>query len=248
MLVFLHNMANNYFQFKQFTIQQDNCGMKVTTDGCLFGAWVSSMTNDLLPINYTLDIGTGTGLLSLMIAQKINTQIEAVEIDDAAATQAQQNFAASPWVNRLRVYNTSIQQFYQQSTKQYDLIITNPPFFYNDLKSDNAQRNVALHSIVLSLEELLAAIQKLLLPSGKFAVLLPYHRLDFFTALAANAGFYLHKKSLVKQTPKHANFRGMLLFGYEEELTQETEIIIKAKDEYAADFKILLRDYYLTAN
>ncbi|MBC7721148.1 MAG: methyltransferase [Pedobacter sp.] len=223
--------------------------MKVTTDGCLFGAWIAkTVVGWQLTVDRTLDIGCGTGLLSLMVAQKINIQIDAVEIDEPAATQAQQNFAASPWANTLRVYNTSIQQFCQQPTKQYDIIITNPPFFNNDLKSDNAKRNIALHSSALSLEELLIAIQKLLLPAGKFAILLPYHRLDFFIKLAADAGFYLHKKTMVKQTPKHSNFRVMLLFGYEPTTSQEEAIIIKIDNEYTEDFKTLLRDYYLNTN
>ncbi len=219
--------------------------MKVTTDGCLFGAW-AAINYQPSTINYILDIGCGTGLLSLMLAQKNKAIIDAVEIDEPAATQAQQNFAASPWANRLQVYNKSIQQFCQEPTKQYDFIITNPPFFNNDLKSGNAKRNMALHSSVLSLEELLIAIQKLLIPTGKFAILLPYHRLDFFVELASNAGFYLHKKTVVKQTPKHPNFRAMLLLGYQAKSTQETEIIIKMEDEYTQDFIVLLEDYYLT--
>lgn len=239
-------MPNHYFQFKQFTIQQGNCAMKVTTDGCLFGAWVSSVICQLPSFNSILDIGCGTGLLSLMIAQKTNAAIDAVEIDNAAATQAQQNFAASPWVNRLRVYNTSIQAFNQPAIKRYNFIITNPPFFNNDLKSDNAKRNIALHSSVLSLEELLLCIQNLLLATGKFAILLPYYRLDFFTGLASNAGFYLQKKTVVKQTPKHAYFRVLLLFGYDEKIVQQEEIIIKADNQYTEVFKVLLTDYYLT--
>ena len=241
-------MPNNYFQFKQFIILQGNCAMKVTTDGCLFGAWTASAISQLSAVNSILDIGTGTGLLSLMIAQKSNATIKAVEIDEPAATQAQHNFAASPWANRLQVYNTSIQQFTQQPTKQFDFIITNPPFFENDLKSHNANRNTALHSSVLSFGELLGAIQKLLLPNGKFAILLPFHRLDFFVGLAVNAGFYLHQKTLVKQTPKHLNFRAILLFGYEVKSMQEKEIIIKVEDEYTADFSDLLKDYYLNEN
>ena len=239
-------MPNDYFAFKQFTIQQADCAMKVTTDGCLFGAWAAKTVYDSqLPIARTLDIGTGTGLLSLMFAQKIHTQIDAVEIDAAAAMQAQANFEASPWAKRLQVYQTSIQAFSPTTSHQYNFIITNPPFFEHDLKSTNAKRNIALHSAELSLETLLATIHRLLAANGQFAILLPYHRVSYFTELTTPFGFVLHQQVLVKQTPKHPYFRAMLLFGFTQTTTLERELIIKAEDAYTEDFKILLKDYYL---
>ena len=137
-------MANQYFQFKQFTVQQDACAMKVTTDACLFGAWVANRINGLdLKGKHFLDIGTGTGLLSLMVAQQTDASIDAVEIETAAANQAQENFEQSPWNNKLFLHNSSIQTFIPQH--KYDFIFTNPPFFFNDLKSKNHARNIALH-------------------------------------------------------------------------------------------------------
>ncbi len=237
-------MPNNYFQFKEFTVQQEDCAMKVTTDACLFGAWAAMMMNsEQWAINNILDIGTGTGLLSLMLAQKATAQIHAVEIEEAAANQAAGNFSLSPWKDRLHVHPASIQQFSNRSTLQFDFIITNPPFFDNDLKSESPKRNLALHGSSLSLEELLKAIKINLSPNGKLAILLPYHRTDYFIDLAEE--FYLQKKALVKQTEKHPYFRSMLLLSRMQVTTKETEIIIKQNSRYSAAFTYLLEDYYL---
>lgn len=239
-------MANDYFAFKQFTIHQGDCAMKVTTDGCLFGAWAANaVASRGLLVAKTLDIGTGTGLLSLMLAQKISTQIDAVEIDTAAAIQAKANFSASPWAKQLHIHETAIQTFSTANNKVYNFIITNPPFFENDLKSIDTKRNVALHSAALSLETLVATIYRLLATNGQFAILLPYHRMDYFIELTIPFGFVLHQQVLVKQTPKHPYFRAMLLFGYTQKITEEKELIIKAGNTYTEDFKMLLNDYYL---
>ena len=239
-------MPNDYFAFKQFTIHQGDCAMKVTTDGCLFGAWLAStMKLQLSTTNQILDIGTGTGLLSLMLAQATTANIDAVEIDAAAAMQAEANFVTSPWAKQLQVYQTAIQTFSIATNNQYDFIITNPPFFEHDLKSTDAKRNMALHSATLSLDNLLVAIQSLLSSNGQFAILLPYHRVSYFINLATEYRFMLHKQVLVKQTPTHPYFRAMLLFGYTQKLTEEKELIIKAATTYTQDFKILLKDYYL---
>jgi tRNA1Val (adenine37-N6)-methyltransferase len=236
-------MSNHYFQFKQFTVQQEYCAMKVTTDGCLFGAINAKY---LMPnVKRILDIGTGTGLLSLMIAQKNNTAIiDAVEIDEQAANQAAFNFQASPWRDKLHMHHSFIQQF--QSVAKYDLIISNPPFFNNDLKSDDAKRNLALHSSDLNLEELLAVIKNNLTNDGKFSVLLPYHRSEYFETLCLKENFYAAKKILVKQTPHHNYFRSILLFSRKKQSLENNEIIIKDEfNDYTNEFKNLLEDYYL---
>lgn len=220
--------------------------MKVCTDACLFGAWAANkIVTKKLQSNSILDIGTGTGLLSLMLAQQLsNSSIHAIEIDTDAAKQASENFAASPWHGRLHVVNTPIQSF--SSSLQYDFIISNPPFFQNDLASNNTQRNVALHSHQLSLEELLTAIQMHLSATGYFAILLPYHRTTVFESLAQKADFYLHQKTVVQQTPIHAPFRSMLLLGREQKGFEQATIIIKDKaGNYTDAFVALLKDYYL---
>ena len=241
-------MANNFFQFKEFTVQQEHCAMKVTTDACLFGAWCAAVVkSQLSTVNRLLDIGTGTGLLSLMIAQKNNnTLFDAVEIDEQAATQAASNFHSSLWHQRLQVQHSSIQQFNESTNKLFDFIISNPPFFNNDLKSDDTKRNLALHSEALSLEELLISIQKKITESGKFAVLLPYHRTEYFEGLATKENFYLEEKISVKQTPHHPYFRSMLLFSKQSVKTKQKEITIKDEfNDYSIEFKELLKDYYL---
>ncbi len=235
-------MPNHYFQFKQFTIQQQYCAMKVTTDGCLFGAWLAQEIQNLPLTSRLLDIGTGTGLLSVMVAQQNLATIDSVEIDNIAANQAAANFKASPWHNKLQVHHTAIQQY---DSKFYDYIFTNPPFFDNDLKSDDAKRNLALHSSALSLDVLLANITRLLSLNGHFAILLPYHRVAFFEDLAIANGYHLHKKTLVQQTPKHPFFRGMLVFGFAKKEAITDSIVIKAGNEYTAEFRELLKNYYL---
>ncbi|QEC69695.1 methyltransferase [Panacibacter ginsenosidivorans] len=239
-------MPNNYFQFKQFTVQQEHCALKVCTDACLFGAWVAKkIRNSKSAVQNILDIGTGTGLLSLMLAQQTDAIIDAVEIDESAAMQARQNFKTSPWKERLSVYNNSIQEFAETKNQPYELIISNPPFFENDLRGDNIRRNIALHSSELSLDELLSAIDTYLKDNGSFAVLLPYHRTAYFEKLAG-LKYFLQEKILVKQTPKHNYFRSMLLFGSTKVETKESEIIIREEDQqYSSAFTELLKDYYL---
>lgn len=243
-------MANNYFQFKQFTVQQEYCAMKVTTDACLFGAWVGNVVNGEWRVvsqkseRRILDIGTGTGLLALMLAQKeLYTQIDAVEIDVEATKQATSNFNDSQWKDRLNIFNSDIISY--EAVANYDFIVTNPPFFDNDLKSDSNKRNLAMHSEALSLEDLLTAVKRLLKEDGKFAILLPSHRSSYFEELSLATGFHLIEKVAVKQTPKHSSFRSMLLFGNKTVTVIEKEIIIKEGSTYTPEFATLLRGYYL---
>lgn len=240
-------MSNNYFRFKQFTIYQDNCAMKVCTDACLFGAWMAEKAKRLhSKVKMGLDIGTGTGLLSLMLAGQTDAIIDAVEIDEAAAKQATENFASSPWKEKLRVHKTSIQEFGESKNQCYDLIISNPPFFENDLKSDDHKRNLALHSAELSLEELLKNIKRLLKEDGCFALLLPYHRSNYFEQLALAEEYCLHEKVLVRQTSKHNYFRSMLLFARSAAPLIQKEIVIRMDDgKYSPEFIDLLKAYYL---
>jgi tRNA1Val (adenine37-N6)-methyltransferase len=251
-------MGNNYFRFKEFTIHQDKSAMKVCTDACLFGAFVAEVIQKLkgksqkeeavsghstFNIQNILDIGAGTGLLSLVLAQKVDANIDAVEMDDQAFEQAVENVSNSPWRHRVKVHHSTIQQY--DPTIKYDFIISNPPFFQNDLKSDNDKRNLALHSEALSLEELIQSIQRLLHPVGSFAILLPFHRSAYFEKLAMEHQYFLQQKVVVRQSEKHPAFRSMLLYSSTPVSVQQQEVIIKPEGEYSPAFVQLLKDYYL---
>ncbi len=237
-------MPNDYFQFKQFVVHQKKAAMKVCTDACLFGAWVGNMAsaNNFTGAAKALDIGTGTGLLSLMLAQQFPGTIDAIDIDKGAAIQAAENIAASNWNNRIIAHQSSLEEW---KNDQYNLIISNPPFYEQDLKSPDLQRNLALHDSGLTLGTLWENIKRCLLPDGIFAVLLPYHRLTECLQFAGNYGFYLHEKVVVHQTEKHPAFRVMLLFKRENNVSVQKCILIKKEGAYSIEFIALLKDYYL---
>ncbi len=240
----LCKMSNSYFQFKQFTIHQQNCAMKVCTDACLFGAWVAEKVDRReITVDSILDIGCGTGLLSLMLAQRSNAVTDAIEIDEMAAEQAVENIDASPWKNRLQVICGDARTVHLG--RKYDLIISNPPFFENGLRSNDAKRNIALHGDALSFEELVAAVTKHISPDGIFAVLLPYHRKDDFIRLALKEKYFLEEEVSVRQTPAHPYFRSMLLFGMKGSTPLQTSLTIRENDLYTKAFAVLLEDYYL---
>jgi tRNA1Val (adenine37-N6)-methyltransferase len=219
--------------------------MKVGTDACILGAWVADkIFNGQISASSILDVGAGTGLLSLMLAQKSTAEIEAIEIDESACDQAISNFKQSPWSERLRAFHGDILNF--NASVKYDLIISNPPFFQNNLLSPELGKNMAKHDASLNLSELLSAIKKLINSSGSFAVLLPYHRINYFEKLANENYFFLKEKLLIKPTLKHGYFRGVLLFNQTKNHTSEKELIIKKENgNYSEDFIQLMRDYYL---
>lgn len=241
-------MANSYFQFKQFTIHQDRAAMKVTTDGCLFGAWVADRERKLSTGNTTdiqlLDIGTGTGLLSLMIAQQCPHLITAVDIDAAAAAQAKENVAASPWGDRITILQQDIKTW--PSPPLFESIVCNPPFYENEWQSDHASRNMAHHSSHLTLQELMQAINPLLLPGGRLYLLLPFKRWPAARLLLQENGWHLHQLLLARQTPRHQPFRVLIQAGKNAGQFIEDEIIIKHEEnEYSKRFNELLQTYYL---
>lgn len=237
-------MANNYFQFKQFTIHQDRCAMKVTTDACLFGGLVASYVKEKA-IQSILDIGAGTGLLSLMLAQETASSIVGIEIEKNAAQQAIENVENSPWNNRVRIIETSIQTYTANTEGKFDLIICNPPFFADDLKSPDPLRNQAMHEADLSLRDLLGAVQQLRSPNGFFALLLPYRRASDASKLADEKSLRVAKRIDIRQTPNHDYFRTALIFSEENARCKHESITIKASDAYTEAFQHVLAPYYL---
>jgi tRNA1Val (adenine37-N6)-methyltransferase len=221
--------------------------MKVCTDACLFGAWLAdTFTSEASQPQRMLDIGGGTGLLSLMLAQALpGAEIDAVEIDPAAAGQAAENVANSTWKDRIHILNKNILD--HTTAHPYDLIISNPPFYENDLKSADERKNAAKHDDRLSLALLIKKIQDLLSPQGQAALLLPYHRMQSCEFLLAKHGFYIQHKMLVNQTAnRKLPFRAMCIFGKTNGPVQTGEMIIrKDQEHYDEQFIRLLKPFYL---
>ncbi|WP_121355811.1 tRNA1(Val) (adenine(37)-N6)-methyltransferase [Flavisolibacter nicotianae] len=241
-------MANTYFQFKQFTVHHGHCAMKVTTDACLFGAWVADSIRSRQPANsdwQMLDIGTGTGLLALMVAQKASGIIDAIEIDPSAAQQACENVAASPWKKDIAIINGDVLQW--QTNKKYDCIFSNPPFYENELKSAKAAKNAAHHDTGLKLNDLLSFIAKHLSQHGCFFLLLPAKRGKEIEGLLQKNKLYPYQKQWVQQSPAHRPFR-LLIEGGKKETGKVEEKNITIRDEnnnYTPGFIVLLNEYYL---
>lgn len=181
------------FQFKQFYVRHSNCAMKVGTDGVLLGAW-TPITNLQVPISdrpvKVLDIGTGSGLIALMLAQRCpKAQIDAIDVDAEAVAQAQENFLRSPWVDRLSAHHSSLQNWQMGNANYYDLIVSNPPYFRNSLKNPDVGRQTARHTDTLSYEELIAHSARLLMPNGTFTLILPAEAETEICTLAQKHGF-----------------------------------------------------------
>jgi tRNA1Val (adenine37-N6)-methyltransferase len=234
-------MPNPYFRFKKFTVFHDRCAMKVGTDGVLLGAW-TNLTNT----QQILDIGTGTGLIVLMLAQRSPAQIDAVEIDLEACNQARENVNNSPWSNRIQVYHNSIQNYTINCQKLYNLLISNPPFFTNASKATIKARTVARHSDFLDQIDILQIAEKLLSEDGRLAIIYPTEEAETFQEKAENFGFYCQRKLYVKSTLQSPIKRILLEFGRSQLKFQETILVIEtARHIYSAEFVDLIKDFYL---
>ncbi len=237
-------MANTFFQFKQFTVHQEHCAMKVCTDACIQGAFTAQYLQGMAGVRTILDIGAGTGLLSLMLAQGHPAAITAVELDAGAALQSRENFAASPWADRLSLLEADVRAL--QPTALYDFVITNPPFYESALKSGHAQKDQAMHATNLDYAALLQAIAAHLAPGGSFSVLLPYQEFIVFRELAEREGFHAGRLLQVKQSVRHGYFRTVGIFSRERQALIVEELDIRdAHNNYTAAFTALLQPYYL---
>jgi tRNA1Val (adenine37-N6)-methyltransferase len=236
-------MPNPWFQFKQFTVWHDKCGMKVGTDGVLLGAWTKAVGNiDVL------DIGAGTGLVSLMIAQKTNGNIDTVEIDEDACCQMAENFTRSTWQERLTAHQSSIQDYAKVCSKKYDLIVSNPPFFQTSLKSPDLKRAQARHSETLSLQDLVFAISRLLKPDGRFAVILPVELKGDYISEISKYDFWVTHETKVIPYPGKSPVR-VLIESARTKLNDKyiEELVVRDSPagKYTETFRKLTSEYYI---
>lgn len=238
-------MPQNSFAFKQFTILQDKCAMKVGTDAVLLGAWVKTYG-----VRKALDIGTGTGVIALMLAQKSGAHIDAIDIDLDATTEAKYNANNCPWKERIHIQNISLQDFAKMNDEQYDLIVSNPPYFVDSLRSSEANRTAARHTVLLPFEDLIAGAKKLLNKEGKLYVILPVREGEQFVQLAAASGLHLRRIMRVKSTPDKIEKRWLMQFGFQSKATISDSTLVMEKDpqvrhSYTDEYKELTKEYYL---
>ncbi len=232
------------FTFKQFSVKQDKTAMKVGTDGVLLGAWAPIHHN---PFS-VLDIGAGTGIIALMLAQRTNAeQIDALEIDEDAYEQAVENFENSPWSDRLFCFHAGLDEFIEEPEDEYDLIVSNPPFYAEDYKTENEQRDLARFQDAMPFEEIAEAADLLLSENGILAIILPFKEEEKFISLAKEFELYPIKITRVKGNSKSEIKRSLLAFSRNEnpeieinELTIETDRHI-----YTPEYIALTKDFYL---
>lgn len=230
------------FQFKEFTVEQDKCAMKIGTDGVLLGAWATVKSEFSI-----LDLGTGTGVISLMLAQRSDAEIiEAIEIDGPAFEQAVANFENSDWNDRLFCYHASLQEFAEEIEDKYDLIISNPPFYTDANPSENKERTTARFEDAMPFVHLTNAVSKLLETNGIFAVIIPFKEEATFVALAKENKLYLNRVCRVKGTETSLVKRSLLEFSFTETIVAEETLTIEMnRHVYTEDYKKLVQDFYL---
>jgi len=244
-------MPNDWFQFKQFIIRQDKCAMKVSTDACIQGAWAAKEWHQVAKAGCRiLDIGAGTGLLTLMLAQAMpDAHSDAIEINEDAYLQAVSNFEAADWTQHLNALHASLADFVSvaENAAKYDLIICNPPFFHNHLESQSKARNDARHSQSLSKEELATALSRLLKDNGVCCVMFPETEWGNWLHIARAKELHLSKQLNVSPTPTSGPNRIIGLISKKEiKVPIEDKLIIYNTDKsYTEAMKLLLKDYYL---
>lgn len=236
-------MPNTYFDFKQFRIDQGQSGMKVTTEGCILGAWANANQP-----NKILDIGTGTGLLSLMLAQKYaDAKIDAVELEPHAAAEARSNFQKSRWSTNLTLHENSIQAFANDSDYKYNLIVCNPPFFKNSQRSHNIKKAKATHNDQLTPTELIQCLLKLLDPQGTAFIIYPLAESQLFENEIQNTKLYIVEELLVYDRKDKAVLRRILKIAHNPitKPASQTLIIKEDNGDYTSSFTELLKPFYL---
>lgn len=232
------------FSFKQFSIEQDRCAMKIGTDGVLLGAW-TPIENNTYSI---LDIGTGTGVIALMLAQRSTAeQIDALEIDEEAYEQSVDNFENSPWSDRLFCFHAALDEFVEDPEDKYDLIVSNPPFYTEDYYSKNEQRDLARFADAMPFEDLIEAADLLLSENGIFSVIIPFKEEEHFLALAKEYELYPLKITRVKGTPTTEIKRSLLALSRNKKpVVPVDELIIEtSRHQYTPEYIELTKHFYL---
>jgi len=236
-------MGADVFQFKQFEVKQDKAAMKVGTDGVLLGAWIQ-LPDAACTI---LDIGSGTGVISLMMAQRSSAEvIDAVELNPESYQQTVENFEDSDWGDRLFCYHASFQEFVEEVDDEYDVIISNPPFFNDTFKEENSDRTMARHTQTLSYQELLQGTSKFLSKNGTCAFIIPFKEEEPFVAMAKEFGLYINRICRVKGTEDSVIKRSLMQFSKKESAPEISELIIEiSRHIYTKDYLNLVKDFYL---
>ena len=233
----------NEFKFKQFTISQNKTPMKLSTDSVLLGAWANHLSPEKI-----LDIGTGTGILALMAAQKFpSASIIALEINKTAYKEALENIKNSPWKNRITALYQDFIEYSQSTNEKFDLIISNPPYFENQLKPADKGKQIAKHTIKLSFETLIKNTEKILSEKGLFSVIIPKLEEQKFIHLCSQNFLFLSRRTSIFPTDKKAANRVMLEFSRTIEAVEEAEIIIRKDNTYTPEYLKLTKEFYLFA-
>lgn len=238
-------MANDYFAFKRFTVFHDKCAMKVGTDGVLLGLLANISHVEQQEDARVLDIGTGTGLVALIAAQRLpNAQITAIEIEPNSAEQARENFEASPFAARLRVVQGKVQEYFTDI--RHNLILCNPPFYNGTLTSPDDKRTMARHALSLTFDELAHSASRLLAERGKFVVIIPSYAEEQMTTCCAEYGLVLNEITKVYPNADKEFKRVVLQYSREETELTENKLLIDDPPGYkSAEFKALVEEYYI---
>jgi len=234
-------MDTRPFFFKKFGLFHHRSTMKIGTDAIILSRWV-----EVNPDDDVLDIGTGCGLIPLMLSQKGIHHADAVEIDGDSCEEAALNFRLSAWSSQLAVYHDDVKNFADRNLEKYDLIVSNPPFFFGDNIPQKMKKGLARHTNTLSYKDLLDAARKMLKPNGRFALVLPTIESVTFLKIATENGFYLQKKmEIIPIEGKESNRVNMQLVKYQVDTLIESFVLRHADHSFTKEYKEFLKDFYL---